>query len=209
MVENGYQIQVFGTLAKKKIYSLYQQLKPSLKARKTGMQNSMDSRAEVQDTQIDLKGHLSKHNVPDTVYELLCRESITADELTTFTNEDLKDWCNEHSLKTIERRRLLNAVKSLLNAQANIEPEKTKIVQVEVPVFLGNEEKEQLNQFDEMKKNVTSMIHHINEMQIKINVDRVVQKINQVCDEIESFVKTLRRNLLQKVYICLCCLFCI
>ena len=75
----------------------------------------------------DLKAHLSKYNVSDTVYKLLCDESITFDELITFTTNDLKDWCNEHSLGTIERRRFVNAVKSLPNAQSNI-PDKPKII---------------------------------------------------------------------------------
>ena len=173
------------------------------------MAQSVDegSEGQVQDTQFDLKAHLAKYNVPDTVYKLLYDESITCDELITFTVKDLEDWCNEHSLKIIERRRFLNAVKSLPNAQSNIEHTKTKIVKVEVPVevpvtmpiFLGNEEKEQLNKFDEMKHNVEQMMKDINEIETKSNTDSVVKEINTVCDEIESIVKKLRRNLLQQV----------
>ena len=64
----------------------------------------MAQERQVQDTQISLKAHLSKYNVSDTVYILLYDESITIDELITFTIKDLEDWCIEHSLKTIERR---------------------------------------------------------------------------------------------------------
>ena len=116
---------------------------------------------QVQDTKISLQTHLSRYNVPNGVYKLLCDESITIDELVTFTNEDLKDWCNEHSLKTIERRRFLNAVKSLPNATANKKLDNEPKI---IPVLIGNEEKEQLSQFDEMKKNVENMI---NQMWIK------------------------------------------
>ena len=158
---------------------------------------------QVQDTQIDLKTHLSKYNVPGGVYELLYDESITVDELITFTIKDLEDWCNEHSLKTIERRRFVNAIKSLPNAQSNKPDNKPKIVEVPVPmpIFLGNEEKEQLSQFDEMKNNVQQMIKEIKEIQTKSSTDGVVKQINSVCNEIESFVETLRRNLLQQAYI--------
>ena len=175
------------------------------------MAQFLDEGVEGQDTQFNnfnLKAHLSKYNVPDTVYELLCKESITIDELITFTISDLQDWCNEHSLKTIEKRRFINLIKSLPNSQSNKpENEKTKIV----PVFLGNEEKEQLLQFDDMKNNVENMIKNVNEIKTKIkNVDGVIQEINDVCDKIESFVEILRRNLLQTVcyFVCLCCAGC-
>ena len=166
------------------------------------------SEGQVQDTQFDLKTHLSKYNVPDTVHKLLCDESITVDELTTFTIKDLEDWCIEHSLKTIERRRFVNAVKSLPNAQSNVQPLKEKIV--EVPIFLGNEEKEQLSQFDEMKNNVNKMIKHINEIHKKSNANgvHVIQEINKVCDEIQSVVEKVRKTLLQQVYLYLCVDFC-
>ena len=139
---------------------------------------------QIQDTQFDLKAHLSKYNVPVTVYGLLCGESITVDELVTFTIKDLEDWCIEHSLKTIERRRFVNAIKSLPNAQSNnLQASKEKII--EVPIFLGNEEKEQLSQFDDMRNNVNKMIKHINEIETKSNVNGVILEINKVCDSIE------------------------
>ena len=154
-----------------------------------------------QAAKINLRALLSKHNVPVTVYKLLCDESITIAELITFTNEDLKDWCNEHSLKTIERRRFLNAVKSLPNANANRKikdndhDHEPKIV----PVFLGNEEKEQLNQFDEMKNNVENMMNYINQLKNELNVDKVIKEINNICDDIQSHVEKLRTNLLNEV----------
>ena len=57
-------------------------------------------------TRLQQETQCTMYNVPNTVYKLLCDESITVDELITFTQEELKDWCNEHSLKTIEKRDL-------------------------------------------------------------------------------------------------------
>ena len=142
-------------------------------------------------TQPDLKAHFSNYNVSVNVLAMLYDESITIHELVTFTTKDLEDWCNEHSLKTIERRRFVNAVKSLPNAQAN----KPKFT----PVFLGNEEKEQLNEFDEMTSNVKNMIDKIKEIKDSTCVENVVQKINDVCDEIEAFVAAWRKQLLKQV----------
>ena len=163
---------------------------------------------QVEDTKINLRAQLTKYNVPDRVYKLLCDESITIDELSTFTTEDLKDWCDEHSLKTIERRRFLNAVKSLPNwkppANVNANNPATSAATAKpkiVTVFLGNEEKEQLTQFDEMKNNVKNMMHGIVKLKDKSNVDKVVQEIDSVCDKIESFVKQLRNNLLKQVLV--------
>ena len=173
------------------------------------MAQFLDEGVEGQETQCEfnLKAHLSKYNVPDRVYGLLNDESITIDELITFTILDLKDWCNEHSLKTIEKKRFINSIKSLPNSQSSKPDaeEKTKIVQV--PVFLGNEEKEQLAQFGDMKNNVKNMIRNVNETTTKLkNVDAVINEINHVCDKIESFVETLRRNFLQQVFHALFCI---
>ena len=165
------------------------------------MAQFVDERAEgqVQDTKISLRTHLTKYNVPARVYKLLCDESITIDELTTFRTNDLDDWCNEHSLKTIERRRFLNAVKSLPNAQANKPVNKPRVVEVPVPIFLGNEEKEQLSQFDKMEENVTNMMNHINKIKNKSNADKLVEEINSVCNEIQSYVEKLRKDLTRQV----------
>ena len=75
---------------------------------------------QVHNTQFDLQKHLSQYKVPDTVYQLLCADSITVDELVTLTNNELVDWCNENGIKTMAKRRFINSVKALPNAQANI-----------------------------------------------------------------------------------------
>ena len=151
------------------------------------------SEGQVQDTKLDLRAHLAKYNVPNTVFKLLQQDSITVDELSAFRVKDLDNWCDENHLRTIERTRFINAVKSLPNAKANKRDNQPKIV------FLGNEEKEQLSQFDDMKNNVTNMINHIHKFQNKSNVDKVAGEINSVCDEIQSYVETLRKNLLAQV----------
>ena len=150
----------------------------------------------------NLQAHLSKFSVPNRVVTLLEQENITIAELVTFTVEDLKDWCNEHSLKTIERRRFLNAVSSLKNENNNINSNNsnTKAGATRL-VFVGNEEKEQINQFNQMSQNVQTMINcvnNINENSTK-NINVAIKEINIVCDKIESFVKQLRKNLLAKV----------
>ena len=159
---------------------------------------------QVQDTKMNLQTLLSKHNVPNRVYKLLEEESITVDELITFRVNDLDDWCNEHSLKTIERRRFLNAVNSLKNENngnnINNSNNNTKAQPARL-VFVGNEEKEQINQFNQMSQNVETMIkcvNNINENSVK-NVNVTRNEINSVCDKIESFVKQLRKKLLAKV----------
>ena len=165
------------------------------------MAQFVNERAErqVSRTKINLRIHLTKYDVPVRVYKLLCGESITIDELITFRTIDLDNWCNEHKLKTIETRRFLNAVKSLPNAQANKPDNKPKIIQV--PIFLGNEEKEQLNKFDDMKNNVKNMINYIHEIENKANVDKLIEEINWVCNEIQSHVEKLRKDLTRQVYI--------
>ena len=145
--------------------------------------------------QFDLRAHLSKYNVPNRVLSLLKQDSITENELSSFRIKDLDNWCDENQLKAIEKMRFLNAVKSLPNSQANTPDNEPKIV----PILIGNEEKEQLSQFDDMKNNVKNMMNHINKLQNTSNVDEVIKGINNVCDEIQSYVETLRKNLLNQV----------
>ena len=145
--------------------------------------------------EFDLQTHLSRYNVPDRVLGLLERDSITASELLTFTSNDLEEWCYENQLKTIERRRFVNAVKALPEAEANKPPPNV------VKVFLGNEEKEQLAQFDDMKTNIKKMINEISDMNKKkqLNVDDIIKDIDNVCHQMQTLVENLRKNLLVQV----------
>ena len=153
---------------------------------------------QVQETQFNLRAHLSKYNVPHTVYKHLCDESITVDELITFRTSDLDNWCDEHNLKAIERRRFLNAVKALPNAQVNTKEEINKEI-IPLPIFLENEEKEHLGSFDAMKNNVTKMIDTVNDIEKKTNIENVIEEINSVCYQIQTFVENLRKNLIKQV----------
>ena len=148
-----------------------------------------------QNAKLNLRALLCKYNVPDTVYKLLCDDSITIAELSAFRVKDLDNWCDENHLKTIERTRFINAVKSLPNSQANKPENEGKLI----PVLIGNEEKEQLTQFGEMENNVKNMINHIEELKTKSNFDNVIEEINVVCDEIKSHVEELRQDLLKQV----------
>ena len=145
--------------------------------------------------ELDLKSHLAKFNVPDRVYGLLAEESITVAELTTFRTRDLDTWADEHELKTIERRRFINAVKALPNADAN-KPIKPQIVKV----YLGKEEKEQMQKFSEMETNVNKLITNVNEMtnENKSNVENVIKDIDSVCNQMQVFVENLRQKLLKQ-----------
>ena len=70
---------------------------------------------------------------------------------------------------------------------------------VRIPIYLGNEEKEQLNTFDEMENNISKIMNHLKEMKNSTIIDKVIQEINDVCDEIETYVAALRKELLKQV----------
>ena len=154
------------------------------------MAQSVDEGQDAQfpSIQFDLKKHLSKFNIAETTYEALSDESTTVDELITFTVDDLTDWCKEHSLTTIERRRFVNAVKALPNCQANVD------------ILLDNKEKDHLSQFDEMKNGVLKTIDMINKFEIeeKNNMDNISKEIDDAYDEFISFADKLRNHLLQE-----------
>ena len=155
-----------------------------------------EDEGQVESTKFDLQQHLSKYNAPTTLYKLLCYESITVDELLTFTTNDLEDWCNEHNLKTIERRRFINAVKKLPNYGQRVNNDETQ-AKTEV-VFLGHEEKEKLNQFYEMENNVSKFIDLVHDIQTKSSIENGIKQINCVCDQIQAFVANLRKNLIRQ-----------
>ena len=120
-----------------------------------------------------LQKYLSKHNVPDKVYGLLQSDNISLGELTTFTNEDLKDWCVEHELKTLERRRFINAIENL---------------------DFTKKEKENLKQIEQINTNINEMIKDS-----KTSIESTIEEINTVCDKIQAFVETLRKSSVKKV----------
>ena len=160
-------------------------------------------------TKFDLKGHLHKYKVPNTGYQYLLVESITFEELVTFTIDELTGWCNEHSLKIVEKKRFINAVKSLPNSQANKKEEtKIKVQKEKEFIFLGNEEKEQINTFGQMQNNIKKMINVINDINNKknANVENVIEEINGICKQVKSLVEILRNNLTKQV-LCCCCFF--
>ena len=159
-----------------------------------GTQQSNEGEEQVE-VDIDLRAHLSKYNVPDRVFDLLEKDSITADELSTFRTKDLDNWCDENELRTIEARRFVNAVKALPNAIAT----QPKVVKV----FVGNEEKEQLTQFDEMETKINKLIENVTNInkKKKANMNNIIKEINNTCAKILTFVENLRKNLVQQACI--------
>ena len=151
---------------------------------------------EVSECELNIQEYLSKYNVAEKVFTLLQQESITVNELLTFTNQDLERWCDEHKLKTIERRRFINAIKALPNAETANKPEIVKM-------FLGDEEKEQLKQFDEMKSNINAMIDIVGKIKEKqeTSINDVIKDINKLCDDIciEKLAQEMRKDLLEHV----------
>lgn len=146
-----------------------------------------------------LQNHLKKYNVPEIVYRHLEQQCITQAELVTFTSDDIKDWCNEHNLKTIERRRFINAVKALPNAEIN-KPKPSKEKEI-VKVYLTKEEKEQMIEFNTMKHTVHKMIKDIGEIKAKnkSNVTTITKEINSFCNQIQIFIEQLRAKCLEIV----------
>ena len=118
------------------------------------LDESVQTVGQVKDTQFDLKSYLSKYNVPDRVYNLLCDESITFDELMTFRVKDLDEWCDEHSLKIIERRRFLNSIKSLVSSQCSKYDKRNTIKNID------NIEPEEINNEVESDKAKNSKLLH-------------------------------------------------
>ena len=141
-----------------------------------------------------LKSWLAQHNVPDAVFNALQEDEITLSELATFSSQDLTDWSQEHGLKTIVRRRFINAIESLPNARV---AENTEIVQI----YIDKEEKEQISKFDEMTQNIKSMLDKVKNIKqgLQTDVTKAKEDVNRVCDEMNKFVESLRENLLKNV----------
>ena len=59
----------------------------------------------------------------------------------------------------------------------------------------------QIQQFEEMQNNIKSMIDGIGDIDKdkKANVESIISEINTVCDQMQTFVESLRKDLLQQV----------
>ena len=145
----------------------------------------------------NLKSHLRDFKVSDRVYALLESDGISVSDLTKFRIKDLDKWCDENSLKAIEQTRFIEAVKALPNAQANEPITEPPIIKL----YLGKEEQEQIEQFKKMEQNINTLIEHINviDQLSERNTNNLTQSINDACDKLETFVKQLRKDLLNQV----------
>ena len=146
----------------------------------------------------DLKGHLTKFKVSESVQNLLKTEDIDIDELVTFTVKNVEDWCKEHSLKTIETIRLVNAIKSLPNSAANYE---TLIRTERGFIYLNQKEQLQREKFEEMITNVQALMENIDNINQsrQINEQSLITQVNDTCDKIQTFVENIRADLLSQV----------
>lgn len=125
-------------------------------------------------------------------------------DLIRFTIKDFEDWCNEYSLKTIERIRFVDAVKNLPNAKAN-EPQAPtpQEQQTRTFIYLSKEEQSQREKFEDMKANIEILMTSINNIDKtrSSNEKSLINNVNNACDEIQTLVEQLRTNLLSQLQV--------
>ena len=140
---------------------------------------------------------LSKFNVSDAIYEMVKKENLTIDELVTFTSDELKDLCNENKIKTSDKRRFINAIKSIPNSESS-KPKPKEIIK---KIYLSNEEKEEINNFDIMKNNINNLskLFKTNINESDLNNKNIKNEINAIYDQIISYIDGLRDKLIKQV----------
>ena len=106
----------------------------------------------------------------------------------------------EHQIKTIERRRFINAVNKLKDEKQT--PQSISQTQIQIQNN-KDEEKEQTNEleFDKMIDNVENIIKQTNSINKKQNknITSVINNVNNICDEIEMYIKQLRKSLIENL----------
>ena len=107
-----------------------------------------------------LREWLLSRKIPSSVCDALDEQDVSKEEIITYTEQDLIDLCNLLNLNVVIRKRFINAIKAMPQAVASID-------QNQGIVFLGNEEKQQMDEFKTMinniKQNVTTTTNELKE----------------------------------------------
>ena len=132
--------------------------------------------------------------IPSSVCDSLDSQDVSKEEIMTYTEQDLVDLSNLLNLNVVVRKRFINAVKAIPNAVSSV-------IQNQCIVFLGLEEKQQMDEFATMIKNLKQKtIATTNELkECDNNFENMKQEVNKVYDDIEKMVKQARKEDLQKV----------
>ena len=160
------------------------------------MYSSNSAQQQLSEKSSTLREWLLSQQVPSTVCDALDHGNVSKEELITYTEQDLIDLSNLLNLNVIIRKRLINAIKAIPNAVSSI-PQNKSIEKV----FVAKEEKEQIDKFETMiknvKKNITTTTNKLK--QCNNHFINVKNEINKLYDDIQVMVEHARKQDLQKV----------
>ena len=143
-----------------------------------------------------LREWLLNQKIPSSVCDALELENVTKREIMTYSEQDLIDLCNHLNLNIVIKKRFINSIKSIPNAVSSISQNKSII-----KVFLGNQEKQQMEQFkimtETLKKNINTATNELKECDN--DIDNMKNEINKVYDDIQTMVEQARTQDLNKV----------
>lgn len=147
--------------------------------------------------QNDLRALLVNHKVPGFVCDTLDELQLTKEEIISYTEQELIDLSNHLNLNIVIRKRFLNAIKSLPNSAASSNLSNKSIVKV----FLTNEDKQQMDEFKTMRKNMQGSLSTVsNELKECENYFQDIEnQVSDIYDKIKVMIEATMQNDLKKV----------
>lgn len=149
---------------------------------------------------------LLSRKIPSSVCDALDEQNVSKEEILTYTEQDLIDLCNHLNFNIVIKKTLINAIKAIPQALSSMEQNKSIVT-----VFLGNEEKQQMDEFStttkNLKQNITRKTNELKECENHFETAK--NEINKAYDNIQTAVEQARKENLRIVMYtsCLCSYF--
>lgn len=117
-------------------------------------------------------------------------------DIMSFREQDLHEWCKENNIKVALKIKFITAIKQLPQWKKNQQWLNAQFI------YLTEEHKQQISEFQEMfnkTKSIIIKLHEIMNKSLKSNILNAKQTVNHTCDDLTTIIETLRANLLENV----------
>lgn len=150
--------------------------------------NNNNANDNKEDETTKLKKWCKNNKIDEKVGELLQNDGLTLQELGTYDEDDILEWCKINGIKIAQRKRLVLAV--------GVIPKAHQVVRVR----LTAEEANTLDEFKVMSQHCERSIEKIAEFKTnsQTNATNAETQINTICDKLLETVNSLRSTAVSK-----------
>ena len=153
---------------------------------------------------------MKQNNLSEEVCDVLREKEVEMHELLEMFNDgELDAFCDEIGFNSIQKRRLLKALKSWESKQNVQKMEKNKSLKESIivrdnqrrTILITQEENDQYDKLDRKQKEVDKLMEHIHDVCKSLDgeCERVIKEINEYFDEYVKILRQKQKDLLMNI----------